>query len=167
MWYTRPDGSAGDSMTCVGALALIGGYDCAAHVRACQDSNGRMRRHPTMMDSSYSRDHVVSLCFYSLWSGDHEPLRKFLKYCLLRGGKFCEGSMGQSMLNPIVLSAILSVLGYSRLAWVLDVLNFPVLWLEAKKTKLGYRAILISEVCLIKIITNPKSFRRWIRYSKI
>lgn len=153
MWYTRPDGSKGDSLTDIGALACIGIIH-RAHVRACQRPDGSFFRHPDMPDSGFSRDHIVSLCFYSMWSGDREPLRKFLVYCLKNWGKFSSGSIGQSMLNPIVLAAMLAILGYKRLAWCLNVFNFPVLLLEAKFTRLGYRAILVSEVALIALLTS-------------
>lgn len=153
-WYNRPNGAAGDSMTDIGALALIGGYDCAAHVRACQDADGRMRRHPTMNSSDYSRDHIVSLCFYTLWSGDKDPLSKFLSYTLKHGGRFCEGTIGQSLINPIVLSCCYSILGNNIKAALLDVVNIPVLLAEALTTPVGYRLILIAEVCLIKKMTT-------------
>lgn len=155
MWYTRPDGSTGDSMTDIGALALIDGdYDCAEHVRACQRPDGSFFRHPTMPNSDYSRDHIVSLCNYTFWSKDREPLSKFLKYILKNKGRFCQGTVGQSMINPIILSTVLSVLGYKIVPFLLDLLNWPVLLLEAKFTKIGYRLILISEVALLKSMNS-------------
>lgn len=160
-WYRRPDGSTDDSLTDIGALALIGGYDSAAHVRACQRADGSFFRHPTTPDSTFSRDHLVSICFATIWTGDREPLKKFLRYSLKKGGKFGPGSIGQGMLNPVVLSAILSVLGHTRIAALLDVLNYPVLVLEALFIKLGYRSTLVSEIAVIKILTghSPKLWR--------
>jgi hypothetical protein len=154
MWYRRPDGSYGDSLTDIGALALIGGYDCATHVRACQKEDGSFFRHPDYPDSGHSRDHVVSICFYTLWSGDREPLRKFLRYSLSHGFKVAEGSLTHGYLTPVVLAAILRVLGHAFFAALLDVLNWPVLVLSAFILPAGYQRILLVEHALIRMQTG-------------
>lgn len=154
MWYRRPDQSWGDSLTDLGALSLIGGYDCTSHIRACQRDDGSFFRHPDFPDSDFSRDHVVSICFYTLWSGDREPLRKFLAYTLKSGGKVAEGSLTHGYLTPVVLAAILRVLGHTFLATLLDVLNWPVLVLSALFLKPSYRLILLAEHALIRLQTG-------------
>jgi hypothetical protein len=154
MWYRRPDGSWGDSATDIGALALIGGYDCAAHVRACQREDGSFFRHPDYPESDWSRDHTVSICFYTLWSGDREPLRKFLRYSLSHGFKVAEGSLTHGYLTPVVLVAMLRVLGHTFFAALLDVLNWPVLVLSAFILPAGYQRILLVEHALIRMQTG-------------
>jgi hypothetical protein len=154
MWYRRPDGSTGDSLTDIGALALIGGYDCAAHVRACQKEDGSFFRHPEYPDSGHSRDHLISICFHTLWSGDREPLRKFLRYSLSHGFKVAEGSLTHGYLTPVVLAAILRVLGHTILAALLDVLNWPVLVLSAFILPAGFQRILLIEHSIIRMNTG-------------
>jgi len=154
MWYRRPDGSTGDSLTCVGALALIGGYDCAAHVRACQREDGSFFRHPDFPESCFSRDHLISVCNFTMWSGDREPLRKFLRYSLSHGFKVAEGSLTHGYLTPVVLAAILRVLGHTFFAALLDVLNWPVLVLSAFILPAGFQRILLIEHSIIRMNTG-------------
>jgi len=52
------------------------------------------------------------------------------------------------------LAAMYAVLGNTYKAACLNAINFPVLLLEAKFTKLGFRAILVSEVALIAYLTS-------------
>jgi hypothetical protein len=153
-WYRRPDGSFGDSLTDVGALSLIGGYDCAAHVRACQRADGSFFRHPDYPDSGMSRDHLISICHYTAFSGDREPLKKFLSYSLRNWGKVAEGSLTHGYLTPVVLAAILAVLGHKKLSALLDLINWPVMLLSALILKPSYMLILLCEHSLLRILSG-------------
>jgi hypothetical protein len=141
-------------MTDIGALALIGGYDCAAHVRACQRENGSFFRHPDYPDSDFSRDHLISVCNFTMWSGDRDPLRKFFRYTISHGFKVANGSLTHGHLTPVVLAAILRVLGHTFFAVLLDVLNYPVLILSAFILPAGYQRILLVEHSIIRMHTG-------------
>ena len=173
-WYTRPHNAHGDSLTDVAALALIGGYDCASHVRACQAPSGRMFRHPTVYDAhkdcctgltscqghitQFSRDHTVSLINYTIFSKDKEPLRKFFWFTIRNFGRHSGGSIGQSMQNVNTYASMLLALGgaYYIFGLLLSFLTIPALYLAAKKLEIGYRVILAAEFALIYYMTYPK-----------
>ena len=176
-WYTRPNNSTGDSLTNIGALALIGGYDCASHVRACQVPSGRMYRHPDLKakhevccagtttcgdhGGTLSRDHTVSLIFYTLYSGDKEPLRKFFWFTIRNFGQHSGGTIGQRMQNVQSYAAMLLALGdaYYIFGLLLSLLALPVLYLSAKKLDIGYRLVMVAEYALLYWLTYPKWFR--------
>lgn len=176
-YYARPNSSKGDSMTDVGALALIGDYDCASHIRACQRADGRMYRHPDFYtkhvgcgvgnhgcdshECTMSRDHTIALCNYSLFSQDLTPLRRFFWYCIRHFGRMGPGTMGQSMQNLNTLACMLLALGGFGyvIGLVLALISLPFLYLSGIKLEVGYRTIMVSEIILIYWLTMPKLFK--------
>ena len=173
-WYKRPGGAVGDSLTEIGALALIGNYDCKSHIEACQSPDGRMFRHPEMKErheicfagtatcgehgGTMSRDHTVSLINYTIFSKDKEPLRKFFWFTIRNFGRHSGGSIGQSMQNVNSYASMLLALGgaYYIFGLLLSFLTIPALYLAAKKLEIGYRVILAAEFALIYYMTYPK-----------
>lgn len=158
MWYNRPNSDGGDSLTDVAALALIGGYDCAKHIRACQRPDGSIFRHPNLPESTLSRDHTISLCNYTTFSQDKEPLRKFFWYCVRHGGKMCPGSVGQSMQNLYTWTCMLMALGgfYRFIGTCLSLICVLFLPISAKFLPVGWRLIMVSEYILIFRLNTPR-----------
>jgi hypothetical protein len=173
-WYTRPNNSKGDSLTDVGALALIGGYDCASHIRACQSPTGRMFRHPDIYaqhkdcctgltscnghETTFSRDHTISLINYTIFSGDKAPLRKFFWFTIRNFGQHSGGTIGQRMQNVNTYASMCLALGgaYYLLGLLLSLLTIPALYFAAKNLEIGYRVILAAEFALVYYMTYPK-----------
>ena len=176
-WYRRPGGDINDSLTDIGALALVGDYDCAAHIRACQLPSGQMFRHPERREQhgvccaenhtcgsvsgTLSRDHTIALCNYSLFSQDLTPLRRFFWYCIRHFGRMGPGTMGQSMQNLNTLACMLLTLGGFGyvIGLVLALISLPFLYLSGTKLEVGYRTIMVSEIILIYWLTMPKLFK--------
>jgi hypothetical protein len=174
VWYTRPNDSKGDSLTDIGALTLIGGYDCASHVRACQSPSGRMYRHPDLKAAhevccagnqtcgdhagTFSRDHTLSIVHYTIFSGDKVPLHKFFWYTIRNFGQHSGGTIGQRMQNVNTYASMLLALGgaYYIFGLLLSFLTIPALYLAAKKLEIGYRVILAAEFAFIYYMTYPK-----------
>jgi len=157
---------AGDSSTDLGAMGLLDGRISAKYFRACQNDEGRMFRHPSRLDTwrrmdftkgspepseaDYSRDHLISLSFAALWSDNPElkvVCRKFLWFILRNGGRMCPGTVGQSIVNPGALAALLMACG--GVLWVLGALLYllylPWLLVAVNFTERGYRLILCVE----------------------
>jgi len=180
-YYSRPNNSKGDSLTDIGALALIGGYDCRSHIRACQSASGRMYRHPDLKlehehccagtltcghhSGTYSRDHTVALCNYTVFTGDKEPLRKFFWFTIRNFGQHSGGSFGQRMQNLNTYAAMCLALGgiYYILGLLLSLLCLPALYLAAKNLEVGYRIIMSTEFALLFYILYPKFMRPLLR----
>jgi len=114
------------------------------------------------LENSFSRDHTLSLCWYSLWSGDMSPLQKISRYASshwLKIGK--EGSYSQHGLTPNVMWAMHSVCKFYRdnsMPWYYktwpSVSIAAIQLASAKSVKVGYRLNLCGELSLIARITG-------------
>jgi len=173
-WYNRPNQSKGDILTDAAALALIGGYDCASHIRACQSPSGRMYRHPDLKaehevccagnrtcgghGGTFSRDHTIALCNYTVFSEDKVPLRKFFWYTVRNFGRHSGGTIGQSMQNFNTYASMLLCLGgaYYIFGLLLSLFCLPFLYLSAKNLAVGYRIIMTTEIALLFYMLYPK-----------
>jgi hypothetical protein len=157
---------AGDSPTDMGAMGLLDGRISAKYFKACQNSEGRMFRHPSRLDTwrrldfangavepeicNFSRDHLISLVFGALWSKNPElqsVCRSFLWFILKNKGRMCPGPVGQSMVNLGALAALLMAIG--GMFWVLGsllyLLYLPWLLVAVNFTERGYKLILCVE----------------------
>ena len=178
-WYRRL-GDSGDSWTDIGALALIGTYPLIKeHTRACQAPSGRMYRHPDILlahighgtgnkgcaehSCSFSRDHTIALCNYTVFSKDNEVLKKFFWHCIRHGGRMGPGNMGQSMQNVNTFAAMLLSIGgiYAIPGFILALICVPFLFMASHKLPIGYKLIMVAEFTLIFTLTTYKCFH-WI-----
>ncbi len=161
----------GDSLTDIAALSPLLTKYSKKHISKCQEPSGRMLRHPDRLDTctkchgdivnkygertrcddhcDFSRDHVVSLCFYSLWTNDPEHARKFLWYIIPRFGKFGSGSMGQSMINLPALAALMLAAKIPLIGDILYLICLIYFYISSAYTTVGYRLILNAEHALI------------------
>lgn len=159
----------GDSFTDVGALGLILPKYCCRHVAACQLPSGRMLRHPDRIVEynkdliagspeqekyDFSRDHILAMSFAALWSRNPElrqVCRRFFWYIVRHGGRFCPGTVGQGVVNPGVLAALLMACG--GLFWFLGALLYlvyiPWLHVSVNYAEKGYVRILHAEHAII------------------
>jgi hypothetical protein len=172
LFYRRGGSTAswgtGDSLSDIGAFGLLAPKAARKQLEACQDTNGRLFRHPDRLrefkrgqalglperdEADFSRDHVLSLCFASLWSGDskiRDLCRNFLWYSLRNYGRFCPiGNNGQSRHNMGSFAALLLASGYKGLGTLCYVLHILWLLVAVKYTPVGYQLVLCSEHALI------------------
>jgi hypothetical protein len=153
----------GDAATDAGALALLEPAVARKHFEASQLPSGRLLRHSDRLNEylradaigklderySYSRDHSISLCWYSLWSGDTSIARKFLWWSIKGLGRFCPGTVGQGCHNPGSFAALLLASGFKLLGTLLYLVYLPWLLLTVGRSPAGYVLVLYSEHAII------------------
>lgn len=117
--YSRPDCDLGDSMTLVGVMARVQPEQAKEQLAASIDTDGRPFRSPSHLqryrsgdqgddvrDRSFSRDHVVSILFYTVFTKDPYPLIQVWNYAIKHDMKVCPGSTSQCSLTPAMLDQI-------------------------------------------------------------
>jgi hypothetical protein len=152
-----PNSGLGDTLTDVGALGLLVPKYAIRHLQACQDAQGRLYRHPSRLGvpgeaGDFSRDHILSICFASIYSGYPDVARKFLQFVLMNFGRFCEGPIGQSLINIGALAALLIACDrilYRPIAAILYLFHIIILYITVRQVEVGYRITLHVEHCLL------------------
>jgi hypothetical protein len=161
-------------MTVIGGWALRSPAEARAYVYGSIDTNGRPYRSPqhlararagetvdNVTTASFSRDHVVSLLNYTIFTKDITPLSRVWSYAKSHDLKVCPGSYSQCGLTPNVLDAIgdmYEFIGQSRpaLTYIPDAVTSLVQ--SATSEKLGsWQLTLVSEQILLKVLTGHNS----------
>jgi hypothetical protein len=163
--YITKNGDAGDAMSANAAMAAWNPRDvrCLNYVDASfrGDRPFRSPEHaanPNVdLNNSYSRDHCLSLAWYSLFTGDTTPLEKIARYAASHRLKIGEeGSYSQHGLTPNVMWAFASV--GARVPWYFRVWPSVVIagiqLASAKTVAVGYRLNLCAEMALLAKLTG-------------
>lgn len=169
-WCTK-NGDLGDAMSANAALALVLPKDRRIDDFVSKSFIGqRPYRSPIHaqnsnigQETSFSRDHCLSLAWYSLWSGHCWPLISISQYAnahYLKIGK--EGSYSQHGVTPNVMWAFSVVCERNGeengLPWYYSIwpsrLIASIQLISAKSVAVGYRLNLCAEMALLAKITN-------------
>jgi hypothetical protein len=163
--FITKNGEAGDAMSANAAMAAWNPRDvrCLNYVDASfrGDRPFRSPEHaanPNVdLENSFSRDHCLSLAWYSLFTGDKLPLEKIARYAASHRLKIGEeGSYSQHGLTPNVMWAFASV--GARVPWYFRVWPSVVIagiqLASAKTVAVGYRLNLCAEMALLAKLTG-------------
>jgi hypothetical protein len=160
------NGQLGDAMSANAAMALVTPNDSRIHgfVKYSFIGNRPYRspihaQHPELHNpaETFSRDHCLSLAWYTLWSGNSEPLIKICNYA--KDNKFkvgAEGTYSQMGLTPNVLWAFGAIC--QDVPWWCKI--FPsfliamLQYIQARSVPVGYRLNLCAELTLMAKLTG-------------
>jgi len=186
-WYMRSC-SDGDAMTVQAYVYSFDPDNAKRFVRESIGDNGRPYRTPKVRQDcesgveetvkrggtvssscDFSRDHIISILFYTLVSKDAVPLKKVLGYAEDHNFKFCPYSVNQCAFTPSILDAVGDVLahvGESR-PWYTHVPGVAVAAVTkiATETVDGYQMTLCFELALLKAKTGHLN-SEWIKMAK-
>jgi len=176
-WYenkwTTKNKQLGDAMSANAAMALVTPDDDRIDdfvLRSFKDV--RPYRSPAHaldpnvdLTHSFSRDHCLSLCWYSLWSGITFPMLFIARYASANKLKIgAEGTYSQHGLTPNVMWAMNSVANKATKQTRVNLPFYYKMWpswiialiqlLSAKSVKVGYRLNLCGEMALIARLTG-------------
>lgn len=153
-YYSRPLCDLGDAWTLNAAMALVDPVSAKRFADNSIATDGRPFRSPLHLQrfesgdkasdvtsNSFSRDHVISLLFYTIWSKDPIPLSKIWEYATSNNLKVCTGTSSQCLLTPAMLDQIGDVFAY---------LNKPRPW----QTKVPGAANAIVQIASIPSISS-------------
>jgi hypothetical protein len=170
-FYKRPLGSTGDSLTDIGAMSSWRAAQAVFFIYACQREDGRMYRHPQIKlehadhsqgvtgcedhSCTFSRDHTISFLNYTLFFNDRTPLKRFWLFLLRHGFQHSNGTVGQRYQNLNTIMCILVVL-YGFIGLFLWPFCAPALYIAARKQRIGYRLVMVAEICLLLRLALPK-----------
>jgi hypothetical protein len=124
-WYSRPNCDMGDSWTLLAAMARIEPETARLQANASIADDGQPFRSPAHLErfisgnraddvtaNAFSRDHVISLLFYTVWTKDSDPLNRVWDWAKQHDLKVCDGSASQCALTPAVLDQIGDAFAY-------------------------------------------------------
>jgi hypothetical protein len=169
-WLTK-GGQLGDAMSINAAMSLVTPEDRRIHEFMTKSfRRNRPFRSPVHaadaavdLTHSFSRDHLLSLCWYALWTRQTWVMVYAGIYAESHGWKIGEeGTYSQHGLTPNVMWAMHSVCkptgDHNVLHWVFGIwpswLIAFVQLLSARSVKVGYRLNLCGEMALIARLTG-------------
>lgn len=170
--YTSKGGETGDAQSANAAMALVTPQDARIH-RYVNESFIEFRpfrsplhaKDPNVdLTHSFSRDHMLSLVWYSAWSSMRWPILFMAKYISMNKMKIGkEGTYSQHGVTPNVLWAMNSIgnkFGPNKVSlpwyykiWPSIIIAFIQL-LSAKSVRVGYKLNLCGELALIAKLTG-------------
>lgn len=173
-WLTK-NGAPGDAMSINAGMSLVTPDDRRIHEYMRQSFRGnRPFRSPLHaadaavdLTHSFSRDHMLSLCWYALWTRQTWVLVYAGIYAESHGWKIGkEGTYSQHGLTPNVMWAMHSVCkptgDHNVLSWVFSIwpswLIAFIQLLSARSVKVGYRLNLCGEMYGIAKLTKQDNW---------
>jgi hypothetical protein len=167
-WITK-NGQLGDAHSANAAMALVTPKDQRVHEYvAFSFRKERPFRSPvhaadpnTDLIASFSRDHVLSLCWYSMWSSKCWPLSYIAHYAAHHKLKIgAEGTYSQHGLTPNIMWAMHVVCHHhgQPLPWWFSIwpgfIIAIIQLISARTVAVGYRLNLCAEMAMLARVTG-------------